>query len=70
MKRIIRVKWKNLLVLAIFTASMTLLMHDAYILSIGNLFNKYTVSLTAYGCVIDLIALFISSASYDILGGK
>lgn len=69
MKKVVKIKWENLLVLLIFLASTSLIIHDFYIISIGNLFNTYTQSLTVYGTIINAIAIFISSLALDILGG-
>lgn len=67
MKKVVRVKWLNVLLFAIFLIGLGLLVHDAYMISIANLFSKFTISLTKFGVIFDFLLLLMSEAIFEYL---
>lgn len=68
MKRIVKVKWNNLIALVICLLSISLLVSDG-ITIVSSMFS-YTKSLTTFGCITDLFAIFAAEVCFQVLGGE
>ena len=67
-KRIIRVKWENVILLLMCVLAVCLLFHDGITL-ITSMFS-YTKSFTSYGIITDLIAMFTVASTESVLKGE
>ena len=68
MKKIVKVKWSNLIALVIGLLSISLLVSDG-ITIVSSMFS-YTKSLTTFGCITDLFAMFAAEVCFEALGGE
>lgn len=64
-----KIRWNRLCVLTLFIASLCLLLHDFYVLSIKPWFSDVNYQWTWFGFATFIIAMIICSESFEQLKG-
>lgn len=66
-KKRLKIKWKNLGLLLVLIISVSIIIHDLFMITIYSLINSLSVSWTWYGINTFVIAIMAGNLAYDDL---
>lgn len=67
MKKVTKIKWKNLFKFIVLLLCIFVILHDFYMLSIYSLIHKVTTSWTSFGLLTFVLSGFLSEYLFDDL---
>lgn len=67
MKKVTKIKWKNLFKFILLLLCISVIVHDFYMLSIYSIIHKVTVTWSWYGLLTFVLSGFLSEYLFDDL---
>ncbi len=66
-KRKVHIKWRNVFRLIVLMCSIAIIVNDIYMLVIYPFVHNETTGLTLYGCLTEVLAIFVAYITFDEL---